>query len=646
MDKLNGVTGIDVDLNNVNDKQVVDELNLLAAKQLEDDFALAAETAAKALAAARSAGYLKGEADALLHTGLSYSGLREYQQALAKYQQALSVYQSLDDEKGISTVYSKIGNVYLHEGQYREALDLYDRALSIKTALKDTLGIADLHTNSAIIYGLLGHHVLALRLHLEALEIFELLNERSRIASSASNIGLIYWEQQNYDEALKMFNRALEIRQSRNDLIGVSDLMNNIGNVYREQKKFDSALKIYKQALALREPTGNDVKIGYSYLYIGNIYKDLQQYKEAFQFSKQAYAILKHTNDKRGIVQVLIGLGDLHVRLNQFKEARENLEGAIKLSEELGLKSQQREALVYMTDLLEKEKDYEKAFYTNRQFMQLDKELVNAETSRQIAQISLQNLIEQKAKENEIERLRNVELREALEKLRLEKSRSEHLFQNQLQELKSSALQAQMNPHFVFNSLNAIQQYIWEKDPEEATAYLARFAKLIRSVLDNSRRQFVTLEQDLTALNYYIELESLRFENKLEYQLVCNSDINQSEIQLPPMLIQPFVENAIIHGLQPLKSNGSLIITIAKGGKDFLHITIEDNGIGRQKAGQLKTAENRTHQSVAMQLTKERLEKMNGGELLNSIIIHDLIDENGNATGTRVEMNVPVENTL
>jgi LytS/YehU family sensor histidine kinase len=274
----------------------------------------------------------------------------------------------------------------------------------------------------------------------------------------------------------------------------------------------------------------------------------------------------------------------------------------------------------------------------------LEKELINVQTGRQITQLNLQHSIEQKAKENEIEQLKNVQLKQAMDKLQLEKSRSEQLFQNQIQELKLNALQAQMNPHFVFNSLNSIQHYIWEKNPEEATAYLSRFSTLIRAVLDNSRKQFVTLEEDLSALKHYIELEAIRFEQKFEYEIICDPAINQASVELPPMIIQPFAENAILHGLQPLKSAGKLTINVKRKTNNVLHITIEDNGVGRTKAGQIKLVAGKSHRSVAMQLTRERLEKMEGGTLNNdAIIITDLYDKNKQPAGTRVEINVPLE---
>ena len=210
-------------------------------------------------------------------------------------------------------------------------------------------------------------------------------------------------------------------------------------------------------------------------------------------------------------------------------------------------------------------------------------------------------------------------------------------------ELRLSALRAQMNPHFIFNAINSIQHYILNSDSDKAYGYLAKFSKLIRLVLDQSQSNTITLKQELEMLGLYIELEQLRFDHPIAISLNVEESIDQSGIRLPGMLIQPYVENAIWHGLLPLKDrNGLLNISITEH-KEKLLIVIEDNGIGREAAQDNHKEKER--RSYGMLITDERLKLMGRSEFnVHLITIVDLADEAGKGLGTRVEITISLTN--
>lgn len=212
-----------------------------------------------------------------------------------------------------------------------------------------------------------------------------------------------------------------------------------------------------------------------------------------------------------------------------------------------------------------------------------------------------------------------------------------------ISEYQLKGLQAQMNPHFIFNAINSIQNYVLNKKEDEAYDYLAKFSKLIRMVLNNSRDNEISLHTELETLNLYIELEQLRFDNSFDYVLHVSSDIDLYEIEIPTMLIQPYVENAIWHGLMNLKGerNAMLKIDISID-QNLLKVVVEDNGIGRVKANEYK--KDVIHHSIAMQLTNERIamiEKMENTKNIKVLVI-DLYDANQNASGTRIELFLPL----
>lgn len=210
-------------------------------------------------------------------------------------------------------------------------------------------------------------------------------------------------------------------------------------------------------------------------------------------------------------------------------------------------------------------------------------------------------------------------------------------------EIEMKALRAQMNPHFIFNSLNSINKYILKSDHVNASRYLTRFAKLIRLILDNSNSKEVALSDELEALKLYIEMESLRFTNKFTYEIIVDENVSTDTLQVPPLIIQPYVENAIWHGLLHQETDGRLIVTVKKTNDNMLQCTIEDNGIGRSKAMEMKSKSANANKSLGMKLTEERISMLNQYASLNaSIEILDLTNSNGEATGTKVILKIPI----
>lgn len=205
--------------------------------------------------------------------------------------------------------------------------------------------------------------------------------------------------------------------------------------------------------------------------------------------------------------------------------------------------------------------------------------------------------------------------------------------EQEMNELRSAALRAQMNPHFIFNCLNSIQDFISKNDKANAAHYLGRFAQLVRRALNASREQMISLEDEITLLKDYLSLEQLRFKEKFNYHIQISDQLNLFETELPPMIIQPFVENAIIHGMAGKTSGGMIILRFLKA-VDALVIEIEDNGQGRNiKQSILKN--NKLHRSVGMQIPRDRLKLANDD---NQMEVLDLYDEEGQKKGTLIRL--------
>lgn len=213
----------------------------------------------------------------------------------------------------------------------------------------------------------------------------------------------------------------------------------------------------------------------------------------------------------------------------------------------------------------------------------------------------------------------------------------------EMSKVELKALRSQMNPHFIFNSLNSIQHYIFNSKSDEAIKYLSKFARLVRIILNNSDKPTVTVGEDLEALKLYLELEQMRFEEKFTYEIIIDDSVDEDYDIMPPLLMQPYVENAILHGLNPMDVKGKLTIML-NSKNNFLICTIMDNGIGREKSAEIKrTMPFIRHKSLGMKITEDRLKILNEiNRSRLSVIITDLKDENNNPTGTKVELFVPL----
>jgi hypothetical protein len=221
--------------------------------------------------------------------------------------------------------------------------------------------------------------------------------------------------------------------------------------------------------------------------------------------------------------------------------------------------------------------------------------------------------------------------------------RKRHEAEKKAIELERQALRLQMNPHFIFNSLNSIQSFIVNQAPEKATAYLAKFSRLMRLILYSSREKMVPLLDEIEALEIYLELEQLRFDNKFSYEITCDKEIDQDFIAIPPMLIQPYLENAILHGILHKEEKGTITLSFHQQNNTLLCV-IEDDGVGREASQKLRKNSGMRHSPKGMLITDERLQILNRLYSENVYVeIVDLYDQYGRANGTRVIVSTVFE---
>jgi len=269
-------------------------------------------------------------------------------------------------------------------------------------------------------------------------------------------------------------------------------------------------------------------------------------------------------------------------------------------------------ALAYRSRLTELEKDQLQIQYTHE---------LEAELSRRTGEIETQSHL--------------------LEQQHLQQAQD--VFDRRVAETEMTALRSQMNPHFIFNCLNSIKLYATQNDAEKASDYLSKFSRLIRLVLENSRSERVTLQNELDTLRLYLEMEAMRFKEKLSFQIRVEPGIDAQFLELPPLLLQPYVENAIWHGLMHQPEGGTVMIQVVQAQDNCISITITDDGVGRARAAELKSKSANNRKSFGMKLTSDRIALINQlYQTQTSVVIHDLVTADGLAGGTEVILQIPV----
>lgn len=368
---------------------------------------------------------------------------RLFDEALSQYELAHQFFLELGNKEKLGATHHKMGTVYLYLGNQKRALEKYTEAKIIKAELNEEIPVADIDANLGVIYHSKGSYSSALKSYLSALKTYEHFKIETKIASVCTNIGVIYLEQKNYEEAMKMFNRALVIHKNANNISSESILLNNIGNIYKDKEDYEQSLLYHQRALEIKTQLQDAAGISNSLNNIGSIYLHQRQFDEAIDFLQRSLALRQQIGDKKGIVESYINLSEIYYEQALYEKAKSLLYSALSIAKEKDFKYQLRDIYEALSKIFALECNYEKAYEFLSKFSAAQNEVLNIETSQQMAQMSVRYEMEQKEREMEVEQAKNLELQKAYESLDLEKNRAEELLHNILpsevaEELKST----------------------------------------------------------------------------------------------------------------------------------------------------------------------------------------------------------------
>jgi len=589
----------------------------------------------------------------------------KYLKALAYYRESLLISKNSNHQEGIANALNYIGIVYQNTRDYDSSMVYYHNALNLFTLLNNDKGKAEVFNNMGVVNFYRGDYKLSIQHFLGALAIQKKLDNKKSIAINLGNIASIYQVMDSYPKALEYYEASLKLHKELQNELSVAIMLGNIANLYQVWEKPKESLVYFDQALEKYKDVGHKRGTAITMSNMGNEYYSLKQYQKAIKYQEGAIEVFEKIKDEQELANALLKKSESFLEIKQIDKAKQDAMLSIALAEKLGLKELLKDAYFHLAAIYENDKAFDTANQYYKLYMHLKDSIFDEDKYHQITE--LQEKYEASEKDSKIESL-NHEKR--IQELKLEKQRDEYIIillsaigiifiaafvfyiyrfrykrkEHQLiaQNLKieKKLLLMQMNPHFIFNSLNSIHSFITNKEPEKAKEYLARFANLMRLVLESSRKSMVVLDDEVEMLDLYLSLEKSRFDGKLSYT-IDTSGLNKDEIFIPPLLIQPFAENAVKHGMKNREDENGIIAISFFLKKSHVLCVVEDNGPGIDEA--VKN-QNQFNGSLGMKLTSERIEILSSQWIKNlDLNVVNIGEKDKEKTGTRVEIEMPFE---
>lgn len=523
--------------------------------------------------------------------GVYYAVKGDFDKANKLFKEAVVLHHKLGNHNGEAACWNELGITASEQGDFEKATRYYLKVRKIYHEIGNELGMARIAENLGQLYYLRKKYDLAEEQIHSALEYFNNREEHQREIMQAYNtLSSVYSKQGKLKEAIALVNKQQEIAISLNDQQQLAGIQHNLGTFYNEAGMSDSANIYWNRALAKYDELG------------------LKPMKS----------------------MVLLNIGGLELENQHFNRALDYANEGIDLAEEMGAMKTVTEGYDLLMKIYSAKGDFEKALKYSQRTNALNDSLIGVETRNKMNELHIQYEAEEKEHENNLllEQQKVNQLKIArqnyliitlaaclllisgLTVFYLRNKRAKQAVQRA--ELEQKALRAQMNPHFIFNSLNSIQRMYMQGDFKIANEFMGEFGDLLRTILENSGKSSISLQKDLDTLKLYMDLEKLRTEGTIDYEITVDDDIDLLHNKVPPLIIQPFVENAIWHGILPTGRKGKVNISLRKVKKDILCCTIIDDGIGIDQSKGKKA--DKQYEAKGMQITANRLPTPNAVE--------------------------------
>ena len=473
----------------------------------------------------------------------------------------------------------------------------------------------------------------------------------SNLLAVYNNLGIIYNRSGDTPKAIKVYKSAILLAEGLKNSQSQAILYNNLGSAYDNLSQYDSARYAFEKVEEVSRKSGLQVGVMMAKSNLGSVYFSLGEYSKSELEYLEGLQLSEAGGFTRNVAVMLIGLGDVYGQMGRFQEAEDSYTRGIQIAKEIEALPLIQDGYEGLAKAQEKRGKFQEALASFRQWQQARDSLFSLEKAETLEELKARYEFEKKESEilslsqqNEIQGLELAKKNQFLwfggigiallvslgySYVQRKKLKSEA----EMAEIEQRFLRSQLNPHFIFNALSSIQHYMLKSEAKKASYYLGKFSKLMRQVLENSRIEFIPLNEEITMLENYLEIQKILAQKDFDYEITCLPPLDSSQVSIPPMFVQPFLENAIQHGLSD--SGGMIQVVFAQVG-DSIEIVVSDNGVGVFST--LKV--NDDHRSLATSITRERMDNYNR-KLKNQIKL-SIIDRSENKEqGTEVRLMVP-----
>lgn len=647
------------------------------------DFDKATKLAKEQLTLSQKLAYPWGIGKSHNALGLIETGRKHSKLAIEHFMSGGAAFDSVKDYGNLSSIYSNISMVYSDGSIFMTLSDKVRNDSSIYFAkiadryneFSDVDSLKKL-SNKMFIYGNLSTAYYNLNLHDSAIVyndksilVAEKLNRYDIVATCYSAIGTLFLLQKNYVKAINYLLMALILFEQQNFTGFVTKAKSDLAVAYFSKGDVNLSRRYLKESFKLALMTGDSTAISQNYVTSGLIELSENNYKGSIVDFEKGLRVCEKTKNKSIERQLWMGCAEAYTKIKNFDKALSMYNKALELS--AGDYKSTYECYEALSSIYALKKNYEKAYKYLDEARILNSKLFDSTKSQIINELTVK--YETGKKDNQISLLSKDQLiqKAEVEKQKAIKSsifvgtlmlvvfsilgfvfykrrrdinlkRREAELNAHITEVEMKALRSQMNPHFIFNSLRSINEYIQHNQSTLASEYLIKFAKLMRAILENSRKKEILISKDIEVLELYMQLESHRMEYPFNYSFEIDAEIDTKNTLIPPMLLQPIVENSIWHGLAPKGRTGRIVIRITKI-KEMIHCEVEDDGVGRKFSSVKENEVTLKSESYGLKITEERLEIIAQLKKLETNLVFSDLNERENSTGLNVSFNLPYE---
>jgi tetratricopeptide (TPR) repeat protein len=570
--------------------------------------------------------------------------------------------------EGMAFGYNSMGIYNRDKSNYSKAIEYHKKSIELATKLMSDELMISAHNMLGVVYRRMNKVRMALDNHQLALSIAQNSSKKSNaitkgITISHNSIGNLYLTLKQYDLAEEQFRKSLVLEEKIGSKLGLAINYHNIGYSYEFRGIYDEALTNYRRSLDYNNQINSSVGKVICNNSIAQVYLKQGNVKDAAALIIPTLKESEEIGDNFYIAMANVNAGWAYIELKDYNTAEKYLQNGLKISQENNLQSFEAEAYEHLANLSEIRGNYKNALTYYKAFEEKEAQFLNEDNQRYISDLLIKydaeqkkNKIELLEKENEIINIKLAQSNKVaifsillgalgIGLLFILNSQRKLKAEKKLLTMEQKLLRSQMNPHFIFNSLLSIKLFMLNNDRESAVAYLDQFSKLVRTILSTSLEKEISLAEELDTMKLYVNIENSRLMNEIDYKVTLDESLDLDNVKIPSLTLQPFIENALWHGLSAKEGYKSLEVNVKKNSENYVEISITDNGIGREQTMKIETEKKKSQRkSIGINLTKERLANFSKNFAnMHTLNIIDLYNNTNNPMGTKVVLQIPVK---